>query len=198
MGGHGRRRLFFCVLTVVGLALIVAACGGGSPEAGVASVGTTTTTAGASAGAANSAAPGGALVEYARCMRAHGVSSFPEPGSLAAAGAIRDFKGEVVRAVGSLASSPKFQAGQRACAQYFGSPTTSPPQVSAQEMRKLLAVSHCLRTHGVPDFPDPNPVTGQLNTPPGLDRSSPTVLAALRACYALGRAAGLGPPNTGQ
>jgi hypothetical protein len=45
-------------------------------------------------------APGGALVEYARCMRAHGVSSFPEPGSLSAPDAIRNFKGEIVQAVG--------------------------------------------------------------------------------------------------
>jgi hypothetical protein len=131
-------------------------------------------------------------------MRSHGVLTFPEPASLGAPGAIRAFKGEIVRSVGSLASSPTFQSAHRACAKYYGPPTTSPPPVSPQEMRKLLAVSRCMRAHGVPSFPDPNPVTGDMTTPGGISRSSPTVLAALRACSSLGRAAGLGPPNTGQ
>ena len=127
VNGGGRRPLFGTGLAVAGLALAVAGCGGGSPEAGVASVRTTTTStastaSSASAGGASGSsatggsAPGGELVEYARCMRAHGVSSFPEPGSLAAPGAIRAFKGEVVQSVGSLGSSPVFQAAQRACA----------------------------------------------------------------------------------
>ena len=133
------------------------------------------------AGSGNTA-PGGALVEYARCMRAHGVSSFPEPGSLSASDAIRNFKGEIVQAVGALASSPVFQAAQRACAEYYGRPTPAPQQVSPQEMQKLLAVSRCIRAHGVPDFPDPNPTTGDMNPPADISRNSPTVIAALRAC----------------
>jgi hypothetical protein len=53
-----------------------------------------------------------------------------------------------VRSLGSR-SSPTFQAATRACEKY--APTTAPPEhVSAQEMRKLLAVSSCMRTHGVP------------------------------------------------
>jgi hypothetical protein len=203
-----RRRLLLVAPAVIGLAVITAACGGGSPRAAVASLGTTTTTvpttAAATGGSApgpsatGASAPGGALVQYARCMHSHGVPSFPQPGSLAAPGAIRDFKGEIVRAVGSLGSSPRFHAAQRACAKYYG-PTPAPaPQVSPQEMRKLLAVSRCMRAHGVTDFPDPNPTTGAMDPPPGLNRTSPLVLAALSACSSLGKAAGLGPPNTGK
>jgi hypothetical protein len=198
-GGPRRRRLLVAFPAVIGLALAAAACGGGGPKAGVASVGATTTTTAARAGAVATAGspPGGALVEYARCMRSHGVVNFPEPGSLEAPGAIRSFKGQVAQSVASLASSPRFQAAQRACAQYAPQTTSSPP-VSPQEMQKLLAVSRCMRAHGVPDFPDPNPVTGDMNPPPGISRNSPIVLAALRACTPLARAAGLGPPNTGQ
>jgi len=191
------RRLLLAAPAVIGLALATAACGSGSPK--VASLGTTTTavptTAAAGGGASSN---GGALPEYAICMRSHGVLSFPEPASLAAPGAIRAFKGQIAQSVGSLASSPRFQAAQRACAKYYGPPTTSSPQVTPQEMRKLLAVSRCMRAHGVPNFPDPNPSTGDINPPAGISRNSPQVLEALGACSSLGRAAGLGPPNTGQ
>jgi hypothetical protein len=197
-GGPGRRKPVLVAAAVIGLALAAAACGGGPAKAGVASLGTTTTAVPTSAAATGGSSPGGALVEYARCMRSHGVLSFPEPGSLAAPGAIRAFKGQVSQSVASLASSPKFQAAQRACAKYYGPPPTSPPQVSPQEIQKLLAVSRCMRAHGVPDFPDPNPITGDMTPPAGISRTSPTVLAALQACTPLARAAGLGAPNTGQ
>jgi hypothetical protein len=214
--GRRRGRVWLVASAAIGLALATAACGGGSPNAGVANLATTTTTVPAAAAATGSpgsggtgsgspgsgrpssgnTAPGGALVEYARCMRAHGVSSFPEPGSLSAPDAIRNFKGQIVQAVGALASSPVFQAAQRACAEYYGRPAPA-PQVSPREMQKLLAVSRCMRAHGVPNFPDPNSTTGDMNPPADISRNSPTVIAALRACQPQARAAGLGPPSTG-
>ena len=201
-GGPGRRPLLFAVLFVIGLAFAASACGGSSPRASVASVATTTsavpTTPSSGSQSSGSQSSGGALVEYFRCMRSHGVVSFPEPASLGAPGAIRAFKGQVAASVAALASSPEFQHAQRACAKYYGPPTTPAPHVTPQEMRKLLAVSRCMRAHGVPNFPDPNPTTGEMSTPAGLSRDSPTVVAALRACTPLARAAGLGPPNTGQ
>ena len=196
-GRPARWRLLLVAPAVIGLALAAAACGGGPPKAGVASLGTTTTAVPATA-AANGGRSANGAVELARCMRSHGVLSFPDPASLGTSSAIRAWKTQVHESVASLASSPKFQAAQRACAKYWGPPTTSPPQVSPQEMQKLLAVSRCMRAHGVPSFPDPNPTTGELSAPAGIDKSSPTVLAALRACSSLGRAAGLGPPNTAQ
>jgi hypothetical protein len=179
---------------VIGLALAASACGSGSPDAGVASLGSTMTTTTTAVAAA--VAPGGALVEYARCMRSHGLSSFPDPASLGAS-AIRELKGQIAETVGSLASSPVFQSAQRACAKYYGPPAASAPQVSPQELQKLLAVSRCMRAHGVPTFPDPNPRTGEMAPPAGTSKTSPQVLGALRACRSLGEAAGLGAPNTG-
>jgi hypothetical protein len=96
----------------------------------------------------------------------------------------------------SGASSSTFQAALRACAEYYGPPPTSSPQVSSQEMRRLLAVSRCMRAHGAQTFPDPNPTTGELNAPAGIDRASPQVLVALQACRSLGEVAGRGPPST--
>lgn len=174
---------------VGGLVLGAAACGGASP--GVASRGSTATTAPAQG------ALGGDLSIYLICMHSHGVSNFPAA-TLFESEAPRFVKGLIVQATRRDVSSPNFQGAQRACARYYPVQTSSPRHVSAVEIQKLLAVSRCMRSHGVPNYPDPNPVTGEMVTPPGLDRHSPQVLAALRACSSLGRAAGLGPPNTGQ
>jgi hypothetical protein len=179
---------------VIGLALAAAACGGGSPNAGVARLGTTTTTAKpAGATAIGGPSSSGDPLEYSRCMRSHGVPNFPDPG--ASDSVIRAFKSS------GVFSSATFMAASRACAKYNGGhlPTTPTTQVvSPHEMDKLLAVSRCMRSHGVPNFPDPNPISGEIGRPAGISANSPTVLAALRACSPLARAAGLGPPNTGQ
>jgi len=178
-------------------ALAVTACSSGNASPTVPSLGTTTTAASAAAAATAGSAPGGELGDYASCMRSHGVLSFPDAASFGSSGAIKAAKGQIAQISESEAPSPTFQAAQRACAKYLGTPTTSPP-VSTREMQKLLAVSHCMRAHGVPNFPDPNPTTGQIAAPAGIDRNSPQVLAALHACSSLGQAAGLGPPSTGQ
>jgi len=198
LGWPRRRRLLPVAPAFIGLALGLAACGG-SPQAGVASLGTTTTAIPATAGSSSSggSSSGGELGEYAACMISHGIVGFPGSSSFGSSAAIRAAKGQMVQITKSESSTPRFQAAQRACAKDYGPPATSPPPVSAQELRKLLAVSRCMRSHGVPAFPDPNPTTGAMDAPPGVDRSSPQVLAALRACSSLGRAAGLGPPTTG-
>ena len=179
---------------LIGLALAAAACGGGSPKASVARLGTTTTTAApAGAAASNSPSSSGDPLKYSTCMRSHGVPNFPDPG--ASDSVIRSFKSS------GIFSSATFMAASRACAKYNGGhlPTTPTTRViSAHEMEKLLAVSRCMRSHGVPNFPDPNPITGDMARPAGISANSPTVVAALRACTALARAAGLGPPSTGQ
>lgn len=195
MGGPLTRSLLLLGPAVVGLALAAAACGGSPAETGVARIGTTTTP---TVGLAGSAARGGLSakgnpLKYSTCMRSQGVPNFPDPS--ASDSVIRAFKSSGVFA------SPTFMAAARACAKYNGGhlPTTATTQVvSPKEMQKLLAVSHCMRVHGVPNFPDPNPITGEMGRPAGISANSPTVIAALRDCSPLGRAAGLGPPNTGQ
>jgi hypothetical protein len=191
-----RRRLPLVASAAIGFAIATAACGGGSPQASVASLGTTTIAPPAATGAAGGSYPGGDLLEYATCMHSHGALSFPGSAAFGSSGGIKDAKGQMAQIAKSEASSSTFQAAQRACAEYYGLPPTSSPQVSSQEMRKLLAVSRCMRAHGVPTFPDPNPTTGELNAPAGIDRASPQVLVALQACRSLGEAAGLGPPST--
>jgi hypothetical protein len=196
--GEGRRRRLALVApAVIGIALATAGCGGAA-RSGVARIGTTTTGTTTTAVPVGAAASGeqssnGDPLKYARCMRSHGVLNFPDPGSPDSA--IGAFKSS------GVFSSPTFGAASRACAKYNGGhlPTAPTTQVvNPREMQKLLGVSRCMRSHGVPDFPDPNPITGDMTPPSGVSRNSPTVLAALRACYSLAHAADLGPPNTGQ
>jgi hypothetical protein len=192
-GGPGRGRAVLVAPGIVGLtvvmAVVMAACGSRSPKAGVASLGTTAAVVSTGGAAAGSPSSSGDPVKYASCMRSHGVVNFPEPNSPDAVSAMRDVKQE--------AGSPAFQAAANACARYaFHS--APPPPVSGQEMQKLLAVARCMRVHGIPSFPDPNPVTGDMAPPAGISRTSPIVLTALRACQPEARAAGLGPPSTGQ
>jgi hypothetical protein len=129
-------------------------------------------------------------------MRSHGVLSFPDPASFGSSSAIKAAKGQMAQISESKTSSATLQPAQRACVKY-APPTLSPPHVSPQEMQKLLAVSRCMRAHGIQNFPDPNPTTGELTAPAGISTNSPQVLAALRACRSLGQTAGLGPPGTG-
>jgi hypothetical protein len=186
------------VVTVAGFSLLAAGCaGGGSPKAGIASLATTTSPSAAGAATVGGSSPGGELAEYASCMRSHGVLSFPDPASFGSSGAIKAAKGQMAQISERETSSATFQGAQRACARYYGRPATSPSHPSSQEMQKLLAVSRCMRAHGILDFPDPDPTTGELTAPAGISKNSPQVDAALRVCRSLGQAAGLGPPNTG-
>ncbi len=86
------------------------------------------------------------FLNYSKCMRAHGVPGFPDPSP----------GGGIQLQVGSGVSpfSPAFKSAQASCRKLL--PGGGPPRrPSAQTKAQLLAVSQCMRQHGVPDFPDP-------------------------------------------
>jgi hypothetical protein len=87
-------------------------------------------------------------LNFARCMRAHGVSNFPD-----------DLN--VQNVPGINASSPAFRSAQAACQHLL--PVKSPPPAapSARTRAKLIRLANCLRAHGYPTIPDPRP-----NPPP--------------------------------
>lgn len=94
---------------------------------------------------ASASPPGGQSrdVEFSDCMRAHGVTDFPDPTS----------NGLQIPA-NINARSPAFQAAQQACKQYLPN-GGAPPVTKPSERAAALAFARCMRTHGVPDFPDP-------------------------------------------
>jgi hypothetical protein len=153
---------------LVGLAALVlaaAGCGGSSKDAG--------SDPSASGGGSSDSTK---LVQYAQCMREHGVPSFPDPVN----GQLR----LTVTKGGPLdPSSPQFQAAQQACK------SLEPPnlgggqtQSNAQQSQMLQFVS-CMRQHGVSNFPDPQ--NGRFVITGGVDPNSPQFQSAMQACRKL-------------
>lgn len=192
---RSRRTLAFLVLLIAVVSFVAAGCGGTGGSPAVADLGATgTTTDPASAGAPSgdsgpgSSSGGGGLmiggsnsIKYSRCMRAHGVSNFPDPNSQ---GQI-----QIGPNSGIDTSSSTFRAAAQACQNSMGGngPRPSPAQ-QAKIRREALAFSACMRKHGVPDFPDPTFSGGKIgiritsNSSGDLNPNSPTFQAAQQAC----------------
>jgi hypothetical protein len=168
--GLSHRRLLAAALVS---GLLLAGCGGGS-------AGSTRTTGGATAteptvtagGATSTASPGrtrttssagsratahgrggqSGPLAFSKCMRANGVSSFPDPSPGG---------GFAFHASGQLTASPAFRRAQAKCQGLIGGGPLSPGHPpSAETMALLRRIASCMREHHVPQFPDP------LSTPP--------------------------------
>jgi hypothetical protein len=188
---RGRRRRLPPVAVAAGAVLVaalaVAGCGGSSSGSGVAHL-TTGTSGGASASAGGSSSPESnastqqKMVAYAQCMRTHGVPSFPDPNSgglITKEAAIRAFKD---------VTTSQIQTAQTACRRL--QPNGGQPSKAevAQHLDDLLAFAACMRTHGVPNFPDPTSsgqVTHELLAKAGISVHQPGVLPAAYACVSV-------------
>jgi hypothetical protein len=137
----------------------------------------------ASSGAPNK--PGYAqLVKFSQCMRSHGVPGFPDPQLTASGG-----RGVILNGSpgGINPSSPAFQSAQQQCGKLL--PNGGKPRggaIPAQAKQQALRYSACIRSHGVPGFPDPQFSGGgmrlQLTPSSGVNRASPAFQAAQKAC----------------
>lgn len=189
-------------LVLVLISLAAAGCGGASGSPGVADLGTdaNTTTTSSSAPSGSGSGPstsgdgsGGGNVQmrlvagpnalkFSQCMRAHGVSNFPDPNSQ---GQI-----QIGPSSGIDPSSSTFQSAQQACQHLIGHGKATPAE-QAKARQQALAFSACMRKHGVPDFPDPTFSNGGIgihlnaNGSSDLNPNSPTFQAAQRACQGL-------------
>jgi hypothetical protein len=170
------------IIATAVLTLLAAACGGspsspgGSPNAG---------------GPANSPS----AVGYSRCMRSHGVPSFPDPGS---SGVLPKVSAQELGV-----STSQLLAGQRACQRLLPD-TSGSLQQQAQQcvlagdcpqavVRQMLTSGRrfavCMRRHGVPDWPDPTIDTGAHRGVPffdlskqGIDDHSPHIGPTMAEC----------------
>jgi hypothetical protein len=131
--------------------------------------------AGCSSAGSPSASARTGVVAFSRCMRSHGVPSYPDPGS---SGLLPKQSPQQLRV-----SASQLETAQGSCihlAPNGGRP--SAVQV-AQYRGAMLTYARCIRSHGVPNMPDPDS-RGHLDIGPGtgVDVNSPRFEAAYQVC----------------
>ncbi len=154
-------------LAAVGCAVAVAACGSSHKPISTTHL------------AANSQA-----LEFANCMRAHGVPSFPDP---------KGGTGGFDLGPGVNPQSPAFKSARLACGR-FAPGATGGVQATESQFLAALRFAMCMRAHDMPGFPDPT----RSDAPPGpifiagpglffrvsptFDPNTPAVNRAVAAC----------------
>jgi len=155
-----------CVAVVIATVLLVSACGS-HPSVSVQANGP---------------------LAFSHCMRSRGVSQFPDPNS---SGVWPKSQVELV------AGDPKFQAATQACGHLLpdGGPGVAPSRAVVQQIQTDMAkFARCMRSHGVPSWPDPTLDRGRAVFDPeavGIDTSAPRISTAMRGCE------GVFPPTLG-
>lgn len=135
---------------LLGVALAIAGCGGSSsPTVAHISLAKGASTASSNGSGSSPESPASLeqeAVAYAKCMRANGVPSFPDPNASG---------GFLFPARGGIIDSPQFKAAQAKCHRLLPPGPGSGPPPSAQTLARFLKISQCMRKNGVEDFPDP-------------------------------------------
>ena len=131
---------------------VIGACGSGSPSG--------------SGSNSSQSQPQQELLSFARCMRSHGVSNFPDPNP--------NGSGFNINVAGMNSSSPAVTAAQRACKGLLPvkRPPSGPP--SPQAFSRLVHWASCMRAHGISGLSDPRP-----NPPPSPGSQDANLYGAL-------------------
>jgi hypothetical protein len=187
------------IVGITALALLGAGCGGGAKTPTVAHLGSSTSSSSSTASAggsqsgsssagssqSGSASPDSQAVAYSACMRAHGVPSFPDPKVTTNGNEVK----VAVRVTPGITGNPKFNSAQKACSKLIpggGPGPGSDHQISPKEQSEYLKAAACIRSHGIPNFPDPTFSGGGVHVShKGLDLNSPQALKAEEACQSL-------------
>lgn len=120
-------------------AVAIAACGGSSPK---------------KSGGGSKAAS--ASLAFSECMRSHGVTNFPDPST----------HGGINLPAGTNPAAPSFRAARSACFHVLPGGGPGGRKASKQQIAQMVAMSECMRQHGVTGFPDP---FAAPNGPPDLN-----------------------------
>jgi hypothetical protein len=167
-----RKRRPLAALALIAMVVLISACGSNAP-----------------AGSGNNAATAQKAVQFAQCMRSHGVPEFPDPG------ASGKFTIDEIANGSSLdTSTPAFTQAISACkdlepAGFMGSTR------SRQQQSAALEFAQCIRENGVPDFPDPandEPLVDTNRIPSAATSGGMSILnAAMQKCRDRAAAAGV-------
>lgn len=178
----GRPRLRAGTLTaaVAGAILLAAACGGSPAGADTFKGGTYTQ-----------------ALAYAKCMRSHGVTGFPAPDGQG------NFNAAQIQSIIQHAPSERDAFSQ--CRSLLpdegtGLSVTQLQTMQQQNLRNAVKAAHCMRAHGIVNFPDPagstqgSGIDWQPVISAGLNLDTASYAAAFKACSG-GRVGGPIPPE---
>lgn len=193
------------VVAVAAAAIGLTACGGGpSDSPHVADLGRSTTTGGGQGGVSTTTTPKGGnatqlMDQWATCMRANGDPDQTDP-TIDEYGVINI---TIPQGVTDTSISSEAHGSSGPCSQYElaaenvlrAANPVAPPPTQAQ----LVQYVDCMRTHGVPDYPDPGP-NNETKFPADVNPNSPTFENANKVCGEQVNApawwiAGTGPPG---
>jgi hypothetical protein len=164
------------IVATAALALLAAACGGSPSSTG--SGGSLNAGGPVSSQAASSRA-----VAFSHCMRSHGAPAFPDP---TRTGGVPKVTPQQVGV-----SNSQFQGAQRACAHLLQPTQAQVPQI----MSGMVNFARCMRSHGVPNWPDPS--TDSNGAPlfniPGVNPDSPRISNTADECTRLLAQSATGP-----
>jgi hypothetical protein len=155
-------RIVSIALIAVICALLVCACGSSEPHS---------TTEATNLG-----------VKFSVCMRAHGATHFPDPGSQGGLNGGPPSKTET--------QSPRFISAFNICRKMLpnGGPPPGPGFTEGQ-LVQMVAKVQCLRQHGFPNLPDPDPNgdnIGRGTSPAGWNPYAPAAINAMKTCAKVG------------
>jgi hypothetical protein len=113
------------------------------------------------------------LVALAQCMRANGVPNFPDPKP-----------GEGIKLPPGLdRNSPAAKKAEAACEKYRPEQPDEDPKKDSWPQADKLKYAQCMRTNGVPRFPDPKADGSlQFDKASGIDPKSAQFKKAQQAC----------------
>lgn len=161
---------------MAGVALLTVACGGNSASTG-------SSGSSQSAGATSSASSN--AVAFAQCMRSHGIPNYPDPSSVS--GPVDSSQLGVTDTV--------YESARTTCNHLYPQPHAPGPNPAQQQhvLGQLLIFAKCMRAHGLPAFPDPNPAStiwgsgsGQVFTlPSSINPNSSQFTSAENSCKSL-------------
>ncbi len=157
-----RRRAASLAGLLIAIGLLISGCGGGltsrgAPNAGVANIGRQS-------------------LAFAACMRSRGVAGYPDPKVAGSGNGV-----QVTISPGTAnPNSPAFRAADRAC-HHLMPDLVSTSASSGQNQQQDLQFADCMRSHGVPGFPDADR-DGAFTLPSTMNQQGPQFERATTAC----------------